>query len=616
MVIKRLSAPHYCGVVMSKSISPKTFHICEFLCVVISHNVFASIVQSYQILYSFVAVLMYKSLCTILLIAWAILWSYGYTQTVSNPYANLDSRIETFAQSLQRTIDSRWDEYKKNLTKQLFALRDSNKYKNNRQIVYLIEWLIYNLHKELYQAMEQWITPTKDSVDIESYYTRYINSYTPKLQTIKYNIFPMDIPLSFAVGNLTYARQGKSCEMIGRINKWIGLLNNWRWEEVMGPFELDFVWYIDIQQEEFSRSNIAQKAFDDIESSLIIKPTRSFRIRNTERNMFCKISYELQNILPQSANIPQKGYTNNYLLIGNVKYRLNPQWWVQYLDLAASQRLFNERFPNIHSNNPDFFSKPWIGSMLGYEGISIYDKKVETITSRMLPIFGAYPIDADYSLLFINPPYDTAEADGLWKPVIYIYDHASKPLNVSLDLYGQWSYTHLDPAFGQGQTWSVVSDAESNIRVWDQTYPYLYYKVLFDRRYHRETVWYKVSGSELQSFLTQAFTHIWRTSREQSDYFAYWMPKIDTKSDYVVWFKFDNQVNDYVGLKLSRTPNSMMRTIVELTNISTQATFLDQTKIVDQSDFSALPVYHRSWTFDVFERGGVLYGQWTEWIFR
>ncbi len=574
-----------------------------------SRNKVIFIVQSYQILCPFLVIFMFKSIAMIVLIAWAVLWSYGYTQTVSNPYANLDNRIETFAQSLQKTIDSKGDAYKKNLTNQLFALRDSNKYRNNPQIVYLIEWLIYNLHKEFYQAMEQWINPTQDHTQLDSYYQWYTDTYTKKLETIKYNMFPMDIPLSFAVGNLTYTRQGKSCQSIGRIN-------NWKWEEEMGPFELDFAWSIDIQQEEFSRSNIAQKAFDDIESSLIIKPIRSFRIRNTERNIFCKISYELQNILPQSANTPQKMYTNNYLLIGNVKYRLNPQWWVQYLDLSASQRLFNERFPNVNSNTPEFFSKPWIGSILGYEGISIYDKKVEAITSKMLPIFGAYPIDEDYSLLFINPPYDTAAPDGLWKPVIYIYDHASKPLDVSLDLYGQWSYTHLDPAFSRGQTWSVVSDAESNIRVWDQTYPYLYYKVLFDRRYHRETAWYKVSGSELQSFLTKAFTHIWRTSREQSDYFEYWIPKINTKADYVVWFKFDNQVNDYVGLKLSRTPDTMMRVIVELTNVSTQPEFLSSIQTLDQSDFSSLPVYRRSGLFDVFERGGVLYGQWTEWIFR
>lgn len=87
----------------------------------------------------------------------------------------------------------------------------------------------------------------------------------------------------------------------------------------------------------------------------------------------------------------------DYQLIENKKYHINPTQEYQTLNnKELSNQLLKERFINNDT-------------IIGYEWIPSSKKSITTITSEMLPVFGTYTIDNDYSLLYLIKPYTLPE---------------------------------------------------------------------------------------------------------------------------------------------------------------------------------------------------------------
>ena len=228
----------------------------------------------------------------------------------------------------------------------------------------------------------------------------------------------------------------------------------------------------------------------------------------------------------------------------------------------------------------------------------------ETLPSaKEMPIFGVYPIDADYSLLYFVNGHRLSDPDGLGKPVIYVYDSQDRPNSVTVTLPKNAVFTYLEPVFNDGEnTRDFTPTKNGAISVNGIQYPYLRYKAAVPHSTFNSRG-YMVKGSDIANFYKDKLTKIGFNPKEYADFVEYRVPKYKSDKTYFVSFKFNDEISQYASLNFKIKPTSITRVLMETVELNAANTSIYQKTSV--TDDSHLKTISRDNDLTVVERGGV-----------
>jgi len=185
------------------------------------------------------------------------------------------------------------------------------------------------------------------------------------------------------------------------------------------------------------------------------------------------------------------------------------------------------------------------------------------------------------------------------KPVIYVYDTWSKTNSISVST--SWAFVLIIPKFTQWVSWTYNGNPDGSVDVAWNHYPYLRYEADI-KNYQYNTYWRFVTGANIESFFKDKLTKIGLNTQEQKGFLEYWIPTFQKNKEYFISFKFNSDLEKYVQLIFDRAPATLLRVMMESTEIDSP----EQVSQYTLADDSILPHHIRSWNNDVVEWGGTI----------
>ena len=179
------------------------------------------------------------------------------------------------------------------------------------------------------------------------------------------------------------------------------------------------------------------------------------------------------------------------------------------------------------------------------------------------------------------------------KPVIYVYPQQTTPVNIKLDLKGEFIFTY--PQYNNG--WSFTADPNGTIHMNNKEYQYLFWDGNTNINAH-EISWnegFVVNTNELLGFLENKLTVMGLNSKEQQDFITYWYPLMSVNKKNYIHFVFNEDYNQYANISVTPKPDNMFRVYMIWAN----ADEIKDIKITEQN----IPSLKRE-GFTIVEWGG------------
>ena len=229
----------------------------------------------------------------------------------------------------------------------------------------------------------------------------------------------------------------------------------------------------------------------------------------------------------------------------------------------------------------------------------------------MLPLFRVEE-SANKGYYYIFPAEGVIfDAGGAWcKPVLYVYDKFSKENSVSVTLPEFARFTKVIPDFSSFPTWNFTSNAQSEITVDEEQYPYLYYSTLW-KHYQDNRYGWTVAYDDIPAFLKNKLEYMNFSEKEKSDVLEYWIPEFQPGFVYSISFKFNEEFEPYAKLDFSTQPEQLFRMFMEAHQLPLWTTVTYSSEKPDAWNHLLLKKAERTWDLIVIERWGKL-DKWTK----
>jgi len=235
------------------------------------------------------------------------------------------------------------------------------------------------------------------------------------------------------------------------------------------------------------------------------------------------------------------------------------------------------------------------------------DKTIDSckyqLTQRNLPLYKLIPAIEDhyYILQPANGVVWEETTEGLWKPVVYVYDPEQRENSLTVQLAEWAEFTHLEPYFSKGTTWNFISDENSNIKVGNQVYPYLYYSSTAPN-YQNTWTWRFVAWEDVDFFLNTKLDAMHFNEKEKSDFLEYRVPHFKETSVYFIRFKFNEELDPYAKLIFKEQPDQVYRMFMEVLEVEPNTPITFSKNNPHEHDTEYLKVFDRKWGFEALER--------------
>lgn len=179
------------------------------------------------------------------------------------------------------------------------------------------------------------------------------------------------------------------------------------------------------------------------------------------------------------------------------------------------------------------------------------------------------------------------------KPIIYFYPEQEMDLDVQYINENNLITTY--PKYDNG--WSIHLNEDGTFTTNDSSREY--YALYFDEHGNYTCNFdegFYVTKENAISFLEEKMDFIGYTNREVDEFIMYWLPILEKNGQSLVYFEQTEQRNEECPLKLSTTPDTLIRTIIHIKKVDEKVNIPEQ----------QLKRYDRS-GFVVTEWGGVEY---------
>ena len=173
-------------------------------------------------------------------------------------------------------------------------------------------------------------------------------------------------------------------------------------------------------------------------------------------------------------------------------------------------------------------------------------------------------------IIFSNNKYGPSAECG--KPVVYLYP--TQPTNVSVTVGA--NVTKSEPAYNSG--WNVYAKPNGTLTTSNgKQYDSLFWEGLGKGAYPEITSGFVVKQSDLHSTLVSQLTKLGLNQKEQSDFLAFWEPKLPT-TPYVrlTWFG-TKQMDELAPLTVTPKPDTTIRVFLDFAGLQKPITLLPQT---------------------------------------
>lgn len=153
---------------------------------------------------------------------------------------------------------------------------------------------------------------------------------------------------------------------------------------------------------------------------------------------------------------------------------------------------------------------------------------------------------------------DYSEADGVAKPIIYLYPEEDRAVQVALNFNGQ--LTHCYPAYPAGG-WKVW--ATSNGTLYD-TDKKEYYALFWEGQNNQEFTFsegFVIAGNETAEFLESSLDILGLNRREANEFILYWLPQMEDNPYNLIHFS-SAEYEEMAQLKITPAPETIIRVMM------------------------------------------------------
>ena len=146
-----------------------------------------------------------------------------------------------------------------------------------------------------------------------------------------------------------------------------------------------------------------------------------------------------------------------------------------------------------------------------------------------------------------------------YKPIIYLYPEEETKLEITVGKPEELLSTY--PKYNNG--WKVT--AHQNGDLYDESGNY-YYSLFWDGK--DETVenfeeGFVVEGKKTSEFLREKLEYIGLNGKETNEFINFWLPKLETNKFNLIRFRQTEEVNEYMPLNISKTPDTLIRVLMD-----------------------------------------------------
>ena len=141
-------------------------------------------------------------------------------------------------------------------------------------------------------------------------------------------------------------------------------------------------------------------------------------------------------------------------------------------------------------------------------------------------------------------------------PVIYLYSDDSTPINVRIDLEGEFTYTY--PVYREDEGWTVTASPEGILTDSEgRTYDFLFWEgdVYMDPDLSRG---FCVAGEDTESFLTDVAYELGLNDTEAEFFVSYWTPRMERNAYNVITFQ-TTAFDEAARLEITPEPDVLLR---------------------------------------------------------
>lgn len=141
-------------------------------------------------------------------------------------------------------------------------------------------------------------------------------------------------------------------------------------------------------------------------------------------------------------------------------------------------------------------------------------------------------------------------------PVIYLYSEDDTPINVRIDLDGEFTYTY--PAYNEECGWTVTASPDGTLTDSEgRTYDFLFWEgdVYMEPDLSRG---FCVAGEDTEAFLLDAASKLGLNDNETSFFVSYWAPRMEGNTYNVITFQ-TTAFDEAAELEITPKPDVLLR---------------------------------------------------------
>jgi len=148
------------------------------------------------------------------------------------------------------------------------------------------------------------------------------------------------------------------------------------------------------------------------------------------------------------------------------------------------------------------------------------------------------------------------------KPIIYLYPEQELKLNVSLAYPEKLSCSY--PKYNPNSGWNIIANPNGTLIETDSN------KKLYSLYWEGENYNSKmqeegfiIKGEDVAEFLEEKLTILGLNYKESEEFIIYWLPKLQKNKFNYIRFASMDEINEYMPLTISTTPDSLIRVFME-----------------------------------------------------
>jgi hypothetical protein len=160
--------------------------------------------------------------------------------------------------------------------------------------------------------------------------------------------------------------------------------------------------------------------------------------------------------------------------------------------------------------------------------------------------------------VLVKTLFKAEEADGMAKPVIYLYPEKKETVQVQLTLKGR--LTHSYPAYRR-EGWRVLAAPDGTLTDSEgQTYYALFWEGINSRDFTYDSG-FVIKGTETVRFLEQTLSTLGLSRREANEFIMYWLPQMENNPFNLIHFASDEYEQE-AALTVVPQPKTRIRVMM------------------------------------------------------